>query len=92
MGIDIEYLLTFLADELQGLDDVRILATLPSTTRKAADMPQDYDPNEHSVHLNRGVTVRAGSRDYFFPAEWATSGKQDLITTLAREIRDFLES
>ena len=89
MGVDIEYLLTFLADELRDMEDMRITPTFPTTTRKAADLPQDYDPNESTIHLNRGVTVRVRSREFFFPAAWAREGRQDLIGKLTNEIRAY---
>ena len=92
MGVDIEYLLSFLADELRDIVDIRVHATFPSSTRKAPDLPQDYDPNESQVHAKRGVTVRARSREYFFPATWATEGKQDLIYAQTKEIREFCSS
>lgn len=91
MDIDVEYLLYFLEDELRDLPDIRIHAVAPSGTRKSPDLPQDYDPNEGSVHLNRGVRVRVRSRDYFFPASWSRDN-QEAIRQQAREIRDFYES
>lgn len=92
MGVDIEYLLGLLKDELHDLRDIRVSPTFPSGTRKAPDLPQDYDPNESQVHAHRGVTVRARSREYFFPANWATEGRQDLIWAQVKEIQDFCES
>lgn len=88
MDIDVEYLLYFLEDELRDLADVRIHAVAPSGTRKSPDLPQDYDPNEGQVHLNRGVRVRVRSRDYFFPAAWAKTNPE-AIRAQANEIRDF---
>jgi hypothetical protein len=90
MGVDIEYLLSFLKDELKDLNDLRISATFPSTTQKSPDLPQDYDPDSSEVHLKRGVTVRARSREYFFPAFWVKNGNYDLIRAQALEIQRFL--
>jgi hypothetical protein len=92
MGVDIEYLLMLLKDELRDLNEIRIVPTFPSGTRKAPDLPQDYDPNEHQVHANRGVTVRARGREYFFPATWATNSQQDLIWAQVKEIHEFCAS
>ena len=89
MGPDIEYLLIFLKDELRDLHEIRISATFPSSTRKSPDLLQDYDPNSNDLHVKRGVTVRARSRDYFFPASWARDGHYDQVRELALEIREF---
>jgi len=89
MDANIEYLLSYLQDELSDLSDLRIHPVAPSGTQKSIDLPQDYDPNEHSVHLNRGVRVRVGSRDYFFPVEWIIQGKMQEVQTQANEIREF---
>ena len=91
MDINIEYLLSYLQDELRDLSDIRIHPVAPSGTQKSIDLPQDYDPNENSVHINRGVRVRVRSRDYFFPVEWVIQGKMDQVQAQAREIRDFYQ-
>ena len=94
MGVDIEYLLSFLKDELQDLQDsegsgLRIIAVLPSTTQKSVDLPQDYDPNENQIHLKRGVNVKAGSREFYFPATWVSEGNMHLVHEQAQEVREF---
>lgn len=92
MDINIEYLLYFLEDELKDLEDIRIHPVAPAGTKQSPDLPQNYDPNENHVHLNRGVRVKAGSRDYFFPATWVIEGKMELIHEQAKEIREFWNS
>ena len=92
MDINIEYLLYFLEDELRDLTDIRLHPVAPATTQQSPDLPQDYDPNENTVHLNRGVRVRVSSREYFFPASWVEEHKMDLIREQALEIRAFWES
>ena len=92
MDINIEYLLYFLEDELRDLEDIRIHPVAPAGTKKSPDLPQDYDPNENSIHLRRGVRVRAGSREFFFPASWVESKQMELIREQALEIRDFWNS
>ena len=89
MDINVQYLLGFLEDELRDLPDLRIHPVAPSSTRKSPDLPQDYDTNEGTLHLTRGVRVRVSSRDYFFPVEWAMDGSRDKIQELANEIRNF---
>ena len=89
MDPNIEYLLGYLTDELRDLAGLRIHPVAPSGTRKSLDLPQDYDANENRVHLNRGVRIRALSRDYFFPVEWVIDGKTTLIQELASEIREY---
>ena len=90
MGIDVEYLHSYLTDEFKDDADLRIYIVLPSTTRKSPDLPQDYDPNAGQVHLKRGVNIRARSRIYFFPASWAENGQRDRIDAQVAEIRRFL--
>jgi hypothetical protein len=89
MDVNIEYLLQFLNDELSDLTELRIHPVAPSGTVKSPDLPQNYDPEEGGVHLSRGVRVRVGSRDYFFPAEWVIRNEMGLIRSQAEEIRDF---
>lgn len=91
MDAHIEYLLGFLQDEFRDLPDLRIHPVAPSGIRRSQDLPQDYDPNENRVHLNRGVRIKAMSRDYFFPVEWVHEGKTELIQNQAREVREYLE-
>jgi hypothetical protein len=91
MNLDIEYLLYYLEDELRGLPNLRIHPVAPASTRKAPDLPQDYDPNESQLHLTRGVRVRVSSREYFFPASWAHQNVQ-AIKDQAAEIKSFSES
>jgi len=89
MDIHIEYILSFLEDELKDLQGLRIHPVAPSKAQKAVDMPQNYDPHESNVHTTRGVRVRAGSREYFFPAQWAADGEFQKIKDQAEEIRTF---
>jgi hypothetical protein len=89
MDANIEYLLTFLEDELRDLSDIRIHPVAPTGTQKAPDLPQDYDPEESNVHITRGVRVRAGSREFFFPVTWILDGQFDQVKNQAQEIRDY---
>ena len=89
MDIHVEYLLSYLQDELRDLEGLRIHPVAPSGTRKSVDLPQDYDPNVGQVHRNRGVRVRAGSREYFFSAEWSQNHDFNKIKQLSDEVRQF---
>ncbi len=89
MDIHIEYLLSYIQDELKDLEGLRIHPIAPTGTKKSVDLPQDYNPEECNLHQTRGVRVRAGSREYFFPAEWAASNDFTPVQNQAREIRDF---
>ena len=91
MGIDVQYLLGFLEDELKGVSDMRIRAVSPSLTQKAMDLPQDYNPEENNIHLMRGVSVRVGSRDFYFPANWVNDNRLDLVHAQVKEIHDLLK-
>mgnify|MGYP000113647652 CR=1 FL=1 len=87
MDINIEYLLYFLEDELRDLEGLRIHPVAPAGTQKSPDLPQNYDPDENTVHLNRGVRVRADSREFFFPASWVAENQIQKVKEQAEEIR-----
>jgi hypothetical protein len=89
MDQNIEYLLGFLKDEFRDFSEIRIHPVAPSGTKKSMDLPQNYDPETHSVHLNRGVRIRVMSRDYFFPVDWVIQGKYSVIQELANEVREY---
>ncbi|MBC7397689.1 MAG: hypothetical protein H7333_09625 [Bdellovibrionales bacterium] len=89
IGVDVEYLLGYLTDELSDMPELRIHAVAPSTTQKSVDLPQDYDPNSNDVHLKRGVRVRMKSREFFFPANWVKDQRLDLVYAQVDEIRKF---
>jgi hypothetical protein len=90
MGIDVQYLLGFLEDELKDVEDVRISTVAPSLTQKSMDLPQDYDPNENDIHLLRGVRVRVGSREFYFPASWVNENRLDLVHAQTKEIHELI--
>jgi hypothetical protein len=92
MTLEIEYLLGFLGDELRGFSDVQIRPVFPTGTRRSVDLVQDYDPESSDLHVQRGVRVRARSRDYFFPSAWVAERRNDLVHEQAREIREYLET
>lgn len=92
MNAGVEYILSFLQDELRDFPDLRIHPVAPTGLRRSPDLPQDYDPEELRVHLNTGVRVRVSSREYFFPSEWVEEGEFARVRELALEIREFLQS
>ena len=89
MGVDVEYLLGYLTDELSDMPELRIHAVAPSSTQKSVDLPQDYDPHSSDLHLKRGVRVRMQSREFFFSASWVKDQRLDLVYALVDEIRKF---
>ena len=91
MGIDVQYLLGFLEDELRDLPEVRISTVAPSLTQKAADLPQDYNPEENDIHLLRGVRVRVGSREFYFPATWVNDNRLDLVHAQVKAIHEMIK-
>ena len=91
MTLEIEYLLHFLEDEFGSHPDIRIHAVAPSSTKRAPDLVQDYDPESNELHLKTGVRVRVGSREYFFPAHWVKSSDHARIQAQATEIRALLD-
>lgn len=90
MSVEIEFLLLFLEEELGSYENVRVRPIAPTGTIRSIDLPQDYDPEANTLHSTRGVKVTAKSRDYFFPAEWVTTGKMDRVHKQAAEIREYL--
>ncbi len=91
MNASVEYLLSFLQDELRDFGDLRIHPVAPTGIQKSPDLPQDYDPEEGRVHLHQGVRVRISSREFFFPAEWVEEGRFNQVKDLADEIRNYIE-
>lgn len=90
MAVDVQYLLGFLEDEFSKFDDIRIHPVAPSGTQKSIDLPQDYDAESNHLHLQRGVRVRYGSRDFFFPASWVNDQRMDLVYAQTKEILELL--
>ena len=90
MDAETAHLLSFLQDEFRNEPDVRVRIRHRAVTRRSVDLEQDYDPESNSLHLDRGVMVKARSREYFFRAEWATGRERSKVDSLVQEIRDFL--
>lgn len=91
MSVELEYLRSFLEDELGTLPEVRLRLVLPSGTARSMDLEQDYDAESNDVHSKHGVLVRAGSREYFFPVSWVKERRNERIYGLAREVREYVE-
>lgn len=89
MGTDIEFLRGYLEEEFSSTEGVRVIVVLPSGTQRSVDLHQDYDPDANRLHALRGVRVLLKSRDYFFPAEWATK-EMKLVHAQIAEMREFL--
>ena len=87
---ELAYLLDFLKDEFRDFEHVRIHPVFPSSTRRAADLDQDYDSEANDLHLRCGVRLRAGSLEEWFPVNWVVEKRFDLVRGLAQEIRDRL--
>ena len=90
MAVDVEYLLGYLEDELSDIPDIRVHPVAPSGIQKSIDLPQNYDPEANDLHLQRGVRVRHGSREFFFPANWVNDNRLDLVYAQVKEIRELL--
>jgi hypothetical protein len=84
---EIEYLYSFLEDEFRSFENVRLRRVLPSSLSRAADLPQDYDPNSQDLHLRTGVMLRLGGREYYFPVQWVRLKDYGSIQNLVREAR-----
>jgi hypothetical protein len=92
MAVDIVYLLNFLEEELSQIPEIRIHPVAPSLTQKSIDLPQDYDTESNDIHLQRGVRVRVGSREFFFPASWVNDQRLDQVHAQAKEIVELCSS
>lgn len=90
MDAPLEYLLSYLEEEFRDCAGVRVRALQRAGTLRAADLVQDYDPESRDLHRLRGVTVRVGGREHFFPAEWVENRDFGKIQQLAREIKSQL--
>jgi len=91
MDLHLEYLRGYLAEEFENYPQVRIRVPPGAGTRKAVDLVQDYDPETNDIHLKRGVTVYAHTREYFFPVQWVALKRFDEIKNLAEKIREMLD-
>jgi hypothetical protein len=85
-------LMNYLQEEFQNYPNVRIRIRQLATTQRSPDLVQDYDPESNDLHRARGVLVNAGSRQYFFPIEWAGGRNRSALDQSIQEVRDFLES
>jgi hypothetical protein len=90
MDTPMEYLLNFLQDEFHGRPEVRIRRRQAAGLMRSMDLVQDYDPNTHDLHVSRGVEVRVGSREFYFPCDWVVAGEFNKVHGLAKEVREFL--
>jgi hypothetical protein len=91
MDLHLEYLRSYLAEEFEHYPNVRIRVPPGAGTQKAVDLIQDYDPEVNDIHLRRGVTIYANTREYFFPVQWVAHKQFDEIKKLAEKIREMLD-
>ena len=91
MNTTLEYLLSFLQDEFAAYPEARVQLLPKAGTRRSVDLPQDYDPEANDLHRQSGVIVKIGSREHFFPEEWAHGSRFSEVRKLAQSIRERLE-
>jgi hypothetical protein len=84
-------LFNYLKEEFQSFPEVRIRIRQLATTQKSPDLEQDYDPETNNLHRARGITLHAGSREYFFPIEWASGRNRSFVDKEIQAIRNFLD-
>ncbi len=84
-------LLLLLEEEFRGEDRVRVRPVSPAKLRRAADLPQDYDPESANLHRVSGVRVLTIQREYFFPVEWFHDRPRSRIDSQLREVHEQLE-
>lgn len=83
-------LLNILEDEFRSYTEVRVRVSPRAGTQRSPDLPQDYDPDSHDLHVRRGVTVQTARREYYFPVEWTRERGHDRIRAQIEEILEFL--
>lgn len=91
MGVDLEFLRSYLEEEFPVSSGARVQLVLPAGRTRSIDLHQDYDPDANDLHRRRGVRVLVRSRDYFFPAEWVSGYRMDLVRAQVAEMRAFLD-
>jgi hypothetical protein len=91
MSVEIEFLRGYLEEEFASTKDARVQIVLPSGTMRSIDLHQDYDADAGNLHLRRGVRVLVRSRDYFFPADWVSGNRMDLVREQVAEMRAYLD-
>ncbi|MFN7685587.1 MAG: hypothetical protein ACK5QT_09265 [Oligoflexia bacterium] len=88
MASPLMQLLIQIEEEFRSTPGVRIRPVSPSTTQRAPDLEQNYDPESGTVHRVSGVRVQTRTREYFFPEDWVRHGHRADIETLIREIHE----
>lgn len=88
MDRELEFLVMYLEDEFRSYPDVRIRMRQPSTTTRSPDLEQDYDPESQTLHKERGVTLLARGREYYFPSDWAKLSERGKVDAEIRRIKD----
>ncbi len=91
MDTQIEYLRSYLEEEFASYPQVRVRVLQPAGTQRSPDLVQDYDADNNDLHRRRGVDVRIGSREFFFPVEWVSHGRFSEVARLASEVRAYLD-
>ncbi len=83
----LEGLINLLEDEFSSYESVRVSPIFPSTTRRAVDLQQDYDPESSSLHTESGVRVMTDRHEFFFPLEWFDEPGHSAIHAQVEQIR-----
>ncbi len=91
MDTQIEYLHSYLVEEFSAYPQVRVRVLQPAGTQRSPDLKQDYDAESNDLHRRRGVDVRVGSREFFFPVDWVIHGRFSEVAKLASEVRTYLD-
>ena len=88
MNTSLEYLLSYLQEEFSGVPAVRVRIAPEEKRQRSPDLIQQFDDERSRV---RGVTVKVGSREFFFPETWVATRAFSEIADLAQSIKDGLE-
>lgn len=90
MNTELEYLLSYLQEEFASSPQVRVSLVQPAGIQRSPDLEQDYDPDSNDLHRRRGVLVKVGGREVFFPVEWVTRGQFSEVSKQAEEVKALL--
>ncbi len=86
MDVNLGYLVGQLQDEFGSRGDVRIRASGKSGKVRSPDLPQDYDEESNTLHVESGVRVQTRLKEYYFPLRWVEQKQFSQIHSLIEQI------
>jgi hypothetical protein len=90
MDTQLATFLSFLEDEFRDASEIRVRVSPKGGVIRSPDLVQDYDPEAHTLHVERGVRVNTRLKEYYFPMDWWKNGEREKIYRQIEEIREAL--